>query len=335
MATLKDIAQALNLSTSTVSRALRNDSSLNIPSETMARILSMADQLGYVVKRKPKAYEVDKQILIIHREVTFRNQIDSAYYFAIRSGIELSLSQEKISYTFLLIEDIELSEQQVDGVILVGNYTEDEFSSVVRKFKSKAIIVVGIVAYFRDLIDQVTYRNYDSVSIALDYLFAKGHQNIAYLGIEEAVGTEFFGLRRDAFHEIMDKRGFYEPAWVMESGRGTDRVEQGANMMRALLKQKSLPTALFCANDPIALGASRAIMEAGMSVPRDFSIVAHDGSYPTQHSYPPLTTVDVHPFQLGVEGVSLLLKRLAQNVDYGRQVLLYPKLIERSSVREI
>ena len=107
-------------------------------------------------------------------------------------------------------------------------------------------------------------------------------------------------------------------------------------MAKALVALSELPTAIFCANDPIALGAINGFAECGLKVPDDISIVAHDGSYPTQQSMPPLTTVDVHPFQLGVEAARLVLQHLDNELpSIPRRILLYPTLIERMSVLDI
>ena len=134
----------------------------------------------------------------------------------------------------------------------------------------------------------------------------------------------------------MQQRGEFHPEWILESNHGTDRVERGYSMAKALAAQPSLPTAVFCANDPIALGALNGFLECGLQVPDGISVVAHDGSYPTQHSIPPLTMVDVHPYQLGVEAVRMLQQRFDKVVPkIARQLLLHPTLIKRASVKDI
>lgn len=106
-------------------------------------------------------------------------------------------------------------------------------------------------------------------------------------------------------------------------------------MKEWIAQGKELPTAIFCANDPIALGALNALHEAGIDVPGQISIVAHDGSYPTQYSTPPLSTIDVHPFQMGTEALNVLLERMNNERSVSKKVMFYPELIERASVRKI
>lgn len=336
MVTIKEIAARANLSPAAVSRALRNDETLSIAPETRARIWAVATELGYVRHSTASTEKSSKSIAIVHKQQTFRNQIDSSYYFAVRSGIEDMCAKSKIRLSVVAMEDMLPGSLDCDGVIFVGNYTKQQYDMLLPQLKSRPVAIVGIVAHYRNRFDHVSYSNRDSTELALEYLFKNGHTKIGYLGIEEAPGTEMFGSRKAAFISIMQQRNTYNPEWVMESDHGADRVEQGYFMAKALASLPSLPTAVFCANDPTALGAINGFLECGLRVPDDISIVAHDGSYPTQHSIPPLTTVDVHPHQLGVEAVRLLMQRIEkQTSGIARQLLLYPALIERGSVRNI
>lgn len=335
MATIKEIAEHVHLSQAAVSRALRNDETLSIAPETRARILTVAAELGYVRPKSTATAENEKCIAIVHKYQTFRNQIDSSYYFTVRSGIEDVCAKSKIKYNFIAIEDLGQKGIDADGIILIGNYTREQYSSLLPAFQNLPVVVIGIVAYYRNRYDHVSYSNYESVSIALEHLFENGHTKIGYLGVEEAPGTHFFGSRKDAFVSIMREKGEFHPEWLLENDHGNDRVERGCDLAKKLIKLPKLPTAIFCANDPVALGAINGLMECGVKVPDDISIVAHDGSYATQYSFPPLTTVNVHPYHLGTEAVSLLSQRMNKTIKYSRELFIYPTLIKRSSVKNI
>lgn len=335
MVTIKEIAQRVHLSPAAVSRALRNDETLSIAPETRARILTAAAELGYVRPEPAGAQKNERAITIIHKRQTFRNQIDSSYYFAVRSGIEDACAKARVRYNFVAIEDLEPRALRTDGIILVGNYTQEQYTALLPALGNLPAVAAGIVTYYRSRFDHVSYSNEESVALALRHLFENGHEKIGYLGVEEAPGTGAFGSRRDAFIRMMSARGAYRPEWLIESDHGTDRVERGCEMAKKLAALPELPTALFCANDPIALGAINGLLECGLRVPDDISIVAHDGSYPTQYSVPALTTVDVHPYQLGVESTGMLLGRIEKPLKYTRELLLYPTLIKRASVRDV
>lgn len=336
MVTIKEIAAKAKVSPAAVSRALRNDETLSLAPETRAHIWAVASELGYVRPASASKEKLNRSITIVHKRQTFRHQIDSSYYFAVRSGIEDMCAKGKIKLSVVAMEDMVPRSLDSDGIVLVGNYTRQQYDMLLPEFRNLPVAIVGIVAHYRSRFDHVSYSNFDSTSLALEYLFQKGHRKIAYLGVEEAPDTELFGSRREAFISIMRQRGELHPEWILESDHGNDRVERGYSMAKALASQPSLPSAVFCANDPIALGALNGFLEHGLRVPDDISIVAHDGSYPTQHSIPPLTTVDVHPYQLGVEAVRMLQQRFDKQVPkIARQLLLYPTLIERSSVKDI
>lgn len=337
MATIKDIAENLGLSSATVSRALRNDKTLSIQPETRARIFMEAEKLGYQLKSKRQSPEKKEFVItIIHKQQTFRNQIDSAYYFSVRTGIEDACTKNHITCTFATLETLDDSPVNTQGIIIVGNYQKEDFDSILKKYKGLPIVAVGIISYYPEKIDHITHSNAVSVTMALDHFFSCGHTKIGYLGIKEAPGTALFTSRREKFIEIMTEKGYFRPEWVWESERGKDRVERGYITMKTWIeKNEELPTALFCANDPVALGALKALYEAGISIPEQISIIGHDGSYPTQYSTPPLSTIDVHPFQLGYESLNVLLERITGGRTTAKKVCFYPELIERSSVKKL
>ena len=338
MVTIKSIAESLGLSSATVSRALRNDESLSIAPETRMRILMTAERMGYVRKSVKTSEEPtrDKKIVVLHKKDTFRHQIDSSYYFAVRTGIEDTCHKYAFHCSFIDIEEIEGFSDAFDGVLIVGNYLKEQYIQLHRIIGATPMASIGITSYFPDTIDHVTHSNAESIRIALDYLFENGHVKIGYLGVRETPGTELFGSRKQCFINFMKNAGCYYSEWLYESDHGLDRVDEGYHTMNSWIAQKQpLPTAIFCANDPVALGAVKALLENKISVPEDISIVAHDGSYPTQYSFPALTTVDVHPYQLGVEAVHLLQERILEDRKIVKKLFLYPELIIRDSVKRI
>ncbi len=334
MVKVKDIAQALNLSQATVSRALRNDETLSIAPSTRAAILSTAQHMGYVAKEKADKKK-SFRILVIHKQQTFRNQIDSSYYFSVRAGIESACSKKGIACSFVAIENIDGPLERPSGVIIVGNYLKEQYDKLQSILPDIPVSVVGITAYWNDNYDHITFSNKESVRLALEHLFLNGHSDIAYLGVEELPGSEEFGSRKLTYIELMQEKGTYNPKRLLTSDHGRDRVEQGYNLAKKMLKESSLPTAVFCANDPVALGVIKAFWEAGLRVPLDISIVSHDGCFPVEITTPPLTTIDVHPHELGIEAVHFLDHRMKNNVKYSRTLCLRPSRIERDSVKKI
>lgn len=337
MATIKEIAESLHLSSATVSRALRNDETLSITAETKTRIFMAAEKMGYQTKGKKNREPAHKlTFTVLHKQQTFRNQIDSSYYFSVRTGIEDSCSRSGVACNFAAMESLDSYPIQTDGIIIVGNYPQKQFQYLVQLFPQTPMVTVGIISYYPERIDHITHSNYESLKIALNYFFEQGFREIGYLGIEEAPETSLFGSRKEFFEQITKEHGCFNPKWIYESSHGRDRVEQGyATMKEWIEKGSPLPKALFCANDPLALGAVRALTEAEIRIPEDISIIAHDGSFPAQYSIPPLSTIDVHPYQMGYEAAKTLLERFTEKRNLTKKIYFYPELILRESVRKI
>lgn len=335
MVTIKEIAEKLNLSSATVSRTLSNDETLSIKPETRCLILSTAAEMGYVGKKRKKREKKETSILIIHKHTTFRKQIDSSYYYTMRSGIEDICAKSNISYSFKEIDNLDGKKINASGVLLIGNYTREQFKNLLTMIGNLPVVVLGTVIFYRQRFNRVSFSNHDSVLIGLKHLYKNGHRRIGYFGISEQEGTNSRESRKETYIDFMKKYSLYRPEWLLEDNHGTDRVEQGHHMAEKLMELEKLPTAIFCANDSVAIGAINCFAEKGIRVPQDISIVSHDGSYPTQYSIPPVTTVDVHPYQLGTEGTRLLLRRIETPVDYFCEILLTPTLIVRNSVLDI
>ena len=108
--------------------------------------------------------------------------------------------------------------------------------------------------------------------------------------------------------------------------------------MDRLLAHEELPTALFCCNDVMALGAISALTEKGLRVPDDMSIIGYDDIHASRFYAPPLTTIHQSKLRLGRQAVNILLERISQK-DQGVQqysrIDIGPELIIRKSVKSI
>lgn len=337
MVTIKSIAEKLGLSSATVSRVLRNDETFSIPAETRTRIIMTAEEMGYKApKSRKKSSSNTALYTIIHQKPTFRSEIDSSYYFLIRTGIEDFCQKHKYRCTFLSIEDSIVFSEKPTGIIIVGNFTPEHYETILSAAPHVPIVTIGSIIYHPERIDFVSYSSIASARLGIEYLLENGHRKIGFMGVVEYTGMEQFGSRKQEFIRMMKAAGIYHPEWVRECQLGESRVEQGYLAMKSWIDERTpLPTAIFCSNDPVALGIFRALTEAGLSVPEDISIVSHDGSFVTEHITPAITTVDVHPYQLGFEGAALLTEHLQTGRTIAKQLYLIPGLIQKGSVRKI
>lgn len=306
MATIKDIAKMANVSSATVSRILNEDPTLSVMEETRNAVFEAATALGYSKKERKKNKET-MTIGLIHW-YTLQQEMEDPYYASLRCGAEEYCQRHhiRIKRVFQNDSDIVSALEDVQGLVCIGKFTAQEC-------KAFAHICHNII--FLDMC--VNANEYTSISLdfhqavemVLDEICLNGHQRVAFLtGKEEMKDGSIHGDERTiAFVEYAKKHQLiYEP--YMKEERFS--LESGYAMMRDILRQESIyPTAVFAASDPIALGAMRAIVEAGLSIPQDISIVGFDNITTASFTSPPLTTVYAPAYDMGEYGVSLLYEK--------------------------
>lgn len=334
MATLKDIAEKSQVSLSAVSRILNNDKTLNVTKETRQKVLAIAKELGYVKKSKTKASARKKKPSLtigLFQWYSMFQELEDPYYQSIRNGIEACCLELNIRVVRIFKTDADYESQlsKVDGLICVGKYSKEDLSYF--KSHTKHLIVVDMQTPSISF-SSIVLDFHQAVFDLMDYITGLGHKKIAYLGGIETVGGEiYFEQRKAAFieycnlHEIEYKPYLYEETFSAESG---------FEMMKRLLEQKEVPTAVFAASDPIAIGALRALQEAKLRVPEDISIIGFDDIPVASYTNPPLTTVFAPAEFMGKKATKLLYQDILLDPE-GEElpilVTLPCKLVRRDS----
>jgi LacI family transcriptional regulator len=178
----------------------------------------------------------------------------------------------------------------------------------------------------------VTINNYSGAKNAVRYLIENNHKNIHYLSGDDTIYVNH--KRNQGYVDAMTEAGL--PCHVHPSGI---LLNDGYETMKTLLlnREISLPAAIFCLSDETAIGAMRAIKEAGLSVPDDISVVGFDNIEVTEFTDPPLTTVSQPRFEMGKTAAEIILSCLDNNENGERHqnIVFIPKLITRKSVRTL
>lgn len=285
MATIKDIAKKANVSAATVSRILNQDESLSVTEETRNKVLKVAQELNYTKKKI-----TEQQISIgIFQWYSLFQELEDPYYQSIRIGIENYCASRQIEVIRAFQSDSNYMEalKSVNALICIGKFNEQQIQS----FESitKNIIFVDMkTAKIHCNTIALDFRQ--AVIDALDYLSDLGHKHIAYLGGKEYLedGNVYFEERKEIFVTYCKKHGLiYEP-YLSEDEFS---AESGYQMMKKLIHEDHLPTAVFAASDPIAIGAMRALYENGYKIPEDISVMGFDDINVASFSNPPLTTI--------------------------------------------
>ena len=335
MATIKEIANAAEVSISTVSRILNLDKTLNVSEETRKRVLGIAEEMNYVTIKERKS-KFKKYTIGIVCSFTETKELNDPYFLSIRMAIEKKCIEESIDFKSLylskILSDDKYSYKDLDGIIAIGIFQNEEILKI--KNLTKNIVFID---------SSPEEWEYDSIVVdlkygakkALDYLYYLGHKDIGYIGAKVIPhnnndGIELINYREATYRDFMTEINNFRSEWVF---KGNFTLEDGYTLMKEALKLKKIPTAFFIASDPMAIGAYKAIQEEGYSIPNDISIVGFDDIATAQYLSPSLTTVKVFTDFMGETALDVLMERIKGKRLLSKKIVLPVKLIIRDSCK--
>ncbi|MEH7247168.1 LacI family DNA-binding transcriptional regulator [Neobacillus niacini] len=325
MATIKDIAHLANVSITTVSRVLNYDETLNVSPETRKRIFEAAEELAYVVtpKKKPKS----KWKIGLYDSFSLEEELVDTYYLSIRVALEKKLKSNSIDFVRIDKEGNGDNFRKIDGILALGTFKKKDIEKI-KSFKKPCVFVDSNPDdyYF----DSVVIDFNSATKNALNYLTQLGHENIGFIGGVETdmYGNRFKDLRQDVFENYLKEKGIFKEELVKIGGYDP---KDGYTNLREMLSADPKPTAVFVANDTIAVGCYKAAYELGIKIPDELSIVGFNDVATAQYMVPPLTTVKLYTEIMGETSVDLLLERLVSKREVSKKITINTKLIVRES----
>jgi LacI family transcriptional regulator, repressor for deo operon, udp, cdd, tsx, nupC, and nupG len=327
MIKLKDVANLANVSTATVSRVLANKDTVS--EETKAKVLEAVNKLNYLpnlLGRQLRKLETNT-ILVVVPDIT------NTFFSEVLRGIAQAARQN--GYRVLLADtqnyiDSELDflnylrQKQVDGVILLTARTD---SGLIQEFSHDYPIVLACEYYEGSSIPTVSIDNISSSRKITDHLIQLGHRRIAHIS-----GPLNVVINRDrlkGYKQALAQHSLeMEPVLFQE---GDFTIESGYNLMKKLLAVEHAPTAVFAANDAMAIGAVQAIKSSGLQVPGDIAVVGFDDIQMASILEPSLTTIAQPVFEIGVTSMNLLARLMKKEEIQKRHFVLEDKLVIRES----
>jgi DNA-binding LacI/PurR family transcriptional regulator len=216
--------------------------------------------------------------------------------------------------------------KMVDGIIIIPS-TKDT-NCILKLMKSEIPFVVVNTRVANFAIDQVYVDNELLAFIATEHLIALGHKKLIYL--DRMVDHDYSMQRKKGFlHSLIKNNIENEPELYIRSNGFS--YMNGYNVMKKFL-EKGIPfDAVFAYNDVHAIGAMRAILDAGLNVPKDVSIIGCDNIPAAEFMNPRLTTMDYPVHDLGKESALILMGKLQNPAIESRQIVLKPILVQRES----
>lgn len=327
--TIKEIAKRANTSIATVSRII-NDKGAGYSQETKELVLKIIKEMNYSPNSIARGMVTNKTftigLVIQDIENPFFPKLVKGIekvahkngYFILLGNTDGNIEREKQYISFL-------KGKRVDGIIITtSNGADDEY---IQSLLDDNVEFVFVDEIAHD-VNCVSVDNEFGGKKATNHLIDLGHRFIACIAgptnsitnLDRVMGYK--NALSDNGIEIDDDLIFY----------GTYQSESGYMNMKKILEKKEEVTAIFCTNDFNAIGAYRAIVEAGKKVPEDFSIVGYDDIYQPLEGQFGLTSVSQPVVELGVEAANMLVKILSGKTI--EKIELKPKLVIRDSTRE-
>jgi len=321
----------------TASQALNNRP--NVARETRARVVDAARALGYPIKSRHEAPATDVEVIgmLMKHDFGYPPSINP-FYSQIQAGVEEECRRQHISLMYANIEvDTSnhpiswppmLSEERIDGLLLIGTFIEDTVGILKRRLD---IPTTMIDAYAPNLpYDSVVIDNEMGTRQVVEHLVEQGHRNIGLLGTNPGSPPSLLERRR-TFRQLMRDHGLSD-GYIEDSPLLQD--ESGDALAR-LIERAPEVTAVFCAADIIALGVLTAARRLRISVPEELAIAGFDDIDLAAVVTPALTTVRVHKTWMGAMGVRQLLSRAAEPMRPKVTISVATELVRRQSVRAI
>lgn len=275
---------------------------------------------------------------VLHQPKALRMPIETdPVFMTIFGDLQKEILKRNYHLMFMYVDETVENEmesfrslsEKVDGMIIAAVGNRSLISILERRNLPHVLIFPNINVEDKIVID---FDHLNSGKKSVAHLIERGHRRIAlingpltirsaqfrYQGAKEALKTSGISITEEL---SIDSNG-----WL---------TEDGFDAAKKILALEELPTAIYCANDLLAVGALRACREKGLKVPDDISIIGCDNTFMSEHSIPSLSSIDIHKTFMGKIAAEQLFEILI-NPDYPPITTTLPvRLVARNSVREI
>ena len=330
--TIKDIAQHLSLSVSTVSRALIDDK--NIRRETKEKVLEAAKKLGYrpnPVATNLKYGRTNTVGVIVPEMVTpFASQvINGIQSILYAKGVKVIIAESNESAAQEK-ENLLLMEQfRVDGIIVcMCSYKENKDEYLRLQQAGMPMVFYDRIPYGLE-VSQVIVDDYMKAFFLVEYLIRSGRKRIVHLhGSDDVYNSiERFKGYRDALAKF---RLPLDESRVIKSGLS---FKDGADAIDVLMKREIDFDAVFAFTDTLAIGAMNRLRELGKKMPEEVAIASFSGTVLSTIVNPQLTTVEAPLVQMGKTAAELILEKIKDPLSPNRSVVLDAEIQLRASTQ--
>lgn len=318
---ISDVAKKAGVSIVTVSRVINDVKTVR--ESNRLKVLQAMKELDYQPNTAARTLATGKTGVI---GLTIGNLNDTFLEGVVKSVnarldhhayfLALSVVPIEAEESFLFQRD------RVDGIILLNPMNEEKLIDELRKHKIPFVLLDNQKEHDAA---SIVVDNYNGGLDATNHLLELGHTKVAHLSGPAVYLSS--RERKRGFVTALNQRGL-EPYKLEECDFS---VQDGFNVVTKWIEENSIPTAIFAADDFIALGALNAILNAGLRVPEDVSLIGYDDQLFSSQLHPRLSTVIQPAYEMGKQGVDLLVEKINNQEIKDEKIKLKSKLIVRES----
>ena len=288
IATIKEIAEIVGVSSAAVSRVLNYDEGICVSEETREAIFATAEKIG--CKKKVIYPKIENVALLYFTDN--EDELEDVFYRGVREEV---IKQAKKMNIRLQIYDrrdgMSVIPRDLNAFIAVGWLTRKEINQLY-KICPRGVFIG--TSPDEKLFDAVRPNMDSFVTQMVDYFVEKGHKKIGFIGGSDRnidTGKPSMDIREWSFRQSVAYYHCLEEEYILISEKFT--VDEGYRMGKELLKKSSLPTALCIASDTLAVGVLQALNEKGIQVPEQMALFSINDVNIAKYLSPPLTTIHI------------------------------------------
>lgn len=331
--TIRDVAKRLNLSITTVSRAL--DGYSDVAEETRRLVEETAQQMGYVPNQAARQLRRQRSDTIGYILPAERPSFSDPFFAEFIAG----LGDEASQYDFdLLVSAASPGSpaerhayerwthgRKVDGLVLNRVRLAD--------WRIQYLSQIGFPFVAKERSDD-PYEYYSVeidgrrwVKILVDHLIALGHKQIGYIGASPELRIQ--AERLNGYQQALREAGLVNNSNYIQQGDLS--ADGGYRAAQTILNLPFPPTAIVCVDDMTAMGVLHAAHDQGLEVGRDLAVAGFDGIFGSEHTQPPLTTVNQPIYQIARHMVAILIRMIRGEITEKEHIYIEPSLEMRKS----
>ena len=331
---IKEVARLAGVSIATVSRCINSPEKLT--EKTRLKVQKAISKTGYAPNSLAQSFRRGRTniIMVVLPSIgdPFFTRVMAGIHEAAKSG-DYSVVIEETQFNTLTADKIGsmLVSKQTDGIILLASLSPFGTDILSADRRRRLPIVIGCESIAPELANfpSVHIDNVAAAREATDYLIAQGHRRIGMIyGLKSSLLTRD---REIGFRAAMSAAGLaIDDGWIVE---GQLTISGARKATRRLIDHQRQPSAIFCANDEMAIGCLHEIKASGLRVPQDISVMGFDDIRYAEVADPPLTTISQPAEEIGRRVVHRLLQEIEQReAVHERQAIVAHQLIIRQSV---